>query len=251
MRNLTDRVKDYWTARAHDFASVRKNELEDEISGRWLAEMEAYFPEGGSLDVLDAGTGTGYFSILLAKRGHRLTGIDLTSAMIDEAVRMAADNGVRPRFMIADAQAAPFESESFDVIVTRNLTWTLPDPPKAYREWFRLLRPGGVLLNFDADYARNVRNQNQKESYIQPTGVYGHVGITPELSRENAEITLSAPAGSALRPLWDLGLLQAAGFSSFGTDLAAGARILRERDLSDAPLFLVWAKKGRGAEGPC
>ena len=243
MKDLTERVKDYWTARAHDFAAVRKNELEDEISGRWMAEMEAFFPKGECLDILDVGTGTGYFSILLTRRGHRLTGIDLTPAMIEEAGRMAAENGVCPRFLTADAQATPFEPESFDAVVTRNLTWTLPDPAKAYREWFRLLRPGGVLLNFDADYARNVRNQNQKESYIRPTGAYGHIGITPELSRENAEITLSAPASDAMRPLWDLGLLQAAGFTSFGTDLTAGARILRERDLSDAPLFLVWAVK--------
>ena len=243
MKDLTERVKEYWTARAPGFAAVRKNELEDEISGRWAAEMEAYFPKGRSLDILDAGTGTGYFAILLSKKGHRLTAIDMTPAMIEEAVRMAADNGVSPRFLVADAQAAPFEPGSFDAVVTRNLTWTLSDPPAAYREWFRLLRPGGVLLNFDADYARNVRNQNQKESYIRPDGAYGHIGLTPEMSLENAEITLSAPAGEAHRPLWDLGLLQAAGFSVFGADLTAGARILREKDLSDAPLFLVWAAK--------
>ena len=243
MKDLTDRVKDYWTSRARDFAAVRKNELEDEISGRWVAEMEAYLPEGRSLDILDVGTGTGYFAILLSKKGHRLTGIDLTPAMIEEARRTAADHGVRPRFLTADAQDTGLEAGSFDAVVTRNLTWTLPDPPKAYREWFRLLRPGGVLLNFDADYARNVRNQNQKESYIQNKGVYGHIGITPEQSRENAEITLAAPAGSALRPEWDMELLHAAGFASFGADLTAGKRILREKDLSDAPLFLVWARK--------
>ena len=243
MRDLKDRVKDYWTGRVRDFAAVRKNELADDISGRWIAEMETYLPRGRSLDILDAGTGTGYFAILLSKRGHRLTGIDLTPAMIEEAGKMAADSGVSPRFLTADAQGTEFADSSFDAVVTRNLTWTLPDPPKACREWFRLLRPGGVLLNFDADYARNVRNHNQKESYIQSKDVYGHADITPEQSRENAEITLAAPAGSALRPEWDMELLHAAGFSSFGADLTAGKRILREKDLSDAPLFLVWAEK--------
>lgn len=243
MKDLTDRVKDYWTARAHDFAAVRKNELADGISRRWVDEMEAYLPKGCCLDILDAGTGTGFFAILLSKAGHRLTGIDFTPAMIEEAGRLAAASGASPRFLAADAQATGLGDESFDAVVTRNLTWTLPDPPAAYREWFRLLRPGGVLINFDADYARNVRDQNQQESYIRETEAYGHIGLTSDLARENAEITLAAPAAGAMRPLWDLRLVQEAGFSVFGTDRTAGARILRERDLSDAPMFLIWARK--------
>ena len=241
--SLTERVMDYWTVRAHDFAAVRKNELHDAISARWVGEMEKYLPGSSGLDILDVGTGTGYFAILLSRKGHRLTGIDLTPAMIEEAGRLAADSGAAPRLLVMDAQATTFDDGSFDAVITRNLTWTLPDPAKAYREWFRILRPGGVLLNFDADYARNVRNQNQRESYIRNTGVYGHIGITPELSRENAEITLSMPAGSAVRPDWDLRLIREAGFSVCGADPDAGKRILRERDLSDAPLFLIWAQK--------
>ena len=38
------------------------------------------------------------------------------------------------------------------VSLVRNLTWTLLRPEVAYAEWYRGLRPGGVLLNFDADY---------------------------------------------------------------------------------------------------
>ena len=243
MSDLTQSVKDYWTARARDFAAIRKNELADPISHRWMDEIAACLPKGRSLDILDVGTGTGYFAILLAERGHRLTGIDLTPAMIAEAGAAAAGRGARIRFLVMDAQATGFEDGSFDAVVTRNLTWTLPDPAGAYREWFRLLRPGGVLINFDADYARNVRDRNQKESLTSEQGVYGHVGLTAELSRENARITLAMPAGSADRPDWDLELIRSAGFSSFGADLSAGARILRERDLSDAPLFLVWARR--------
>ena len=240
----TQRVKNYWTVRARDFASVRKNELADPISGRWMAETEPYLPGDRSLDILDAGTGTGYFAILLAKRGHRVTGIDLTPAMLEEAAAQAAEEGVSPCFRLMDAQATEFAAESFDAVITRNLTWTLPEPTQAYREWFRVLRPGGVLLNFDADYAQNVRNENQRASYVDSRGVYGHTGLTPELARENAEITLSMPAGSALRPAWDLALVQSAGFDAFGADRSAGRRILRERDLADAPLFLLWARKG-------
>lgn len=41
---------------------------------------------------------------------------------------------------------------SFDVIVTRNLTWNLEEPQKAYQEWCRVLKKGGILLNFDAGW---------------------------------------------------------------------------------------------------
>ena len=38
------------------------------------------------------------------------------------------------------------------MIVSRNLTWTLPDAEHAYQEWFRVLKPGGVMINLDANY---------------------------------------------------------------------------------------------------
>ena len=237
------RITDYWTLRARDFNTVRRNELRDGISGRWLAEMGAFLPRSGALDILDAGTGTGYFAILLAKAGHRVTGIDLTSTMLAEAEADARAEGVSIRFLLENAQETDFPDGCFDAVVTRNLTWTLPDPEKAYREWYRVLRPGGVLLNFDADYAENVRNQNQQKSLVTEKDVYGHIGITPALSRENAEITLSVPASRHARPAWDEELAAAAGFSEVSADAGAGARILREKDLADAPLFLLRAVK--------
>ena len=241
---IEQRVEHYWTQRARDFNTVRQNELRDEIiSRRWLEEMTAHFPERQALDILDAGTGTGYFAILLAKAGHRVTGIDLTPAMLAEAEQSAARAGVSVRFLRMDVQAAELPDASFDAVVTRNLTWTLPDPEKAYREWHRLLRPGGVLLNFDAAYAENVRNHNQRKSWVTEKDVYGHIGITPALSEENAEITLAMPASAHERPAWDVALAKAAGFSAVGADEDAGKRILEGRDLPDAPLFLLWARK--------
>jgi len=244
MDELKKQVESYWTQRADSFSTVRKNELRDPISLRWLEEMHRYLPQRVPLRILDVGTGTGYFAILLAGEGHALTGIDLTAAMLAEAEETARQRKLSIDFRQMDAQETSFSDGSFDALVTRNLTWTLPDPAKAYREWNRLLKPGGVLMNFDADYAQNVRNQNQRESYTTETGVYGHVGVTPALAAENARITLAMPASRHQRPEWDLELLRASGFSDCGADRSAGERILGERDLSDAPLFLVWGRKG-------
>lgn len=243
MNEVKQRVQRYWTARAHDFASVRKNELKDSISERWLNEFGRFFSNDNQLDILDVGTGSGYFAILLSKAGHKVTGIDITENMLLEAEETAIDCGVGPRFIKMDAQELSFEDNSFDVIVTRNLTWTLPEPQKAYAEWYRVLRPGGILLNFDADYAENVRNHNQKLSYINPSDIYGHIGVTKELEKENAELTLMMPAGVNVRPAWDMELMRQYGFVGISCDTTAGQRILCEHDLPDAPMFMICGRK--------
>ncbi len=241
-KDINERIEKYWTKRAHDFGVVRHNEFHDEISKRWLAKLNEYLPEG-PLEILDAGTGTGYFAVLLAKEGHKVLGIDLTQSMLDEAKAFATSHKAEVAFSRADVQNTGLPSCSFDAVVTRNLTWTLPDPAKAYKEWCRLLKPGGILLNFDANYADNVRNHNQKVSYVKPDGVYGHIGITLELEKENEYLTLAAPAAEHRRPSWDAELAEAAGFSQWGADEKAGSEILREKDYEDAPMFLFWAKK--------
>ena len=240
---IENRVQKYWTIRTKDFNIVRMNELHSDVSARWVTELRELLPKDRVLNILDAGTGTGFFAVLLAKEGHRVTGIDLTPAMLEAARKTAEIFGVEVSFLQMNVQETTFGDETFDAVVTRNVTWTLPDPEKAYREWHRVLKPGGILLNFDANYADNVRNENQKESWVNPEGVYGHIGMTNELMQENAKITLSMPASEHHRPQWDETLAEKIGFSSWGSDETLGKRVLRENDMSDAPMFLFWARK--------
>lgn len=74
------------------------------------------------LQILDVGTGTGYFAILLSQIGHQVTGIDLTDAMLKEARDNAALYQVPPTFQQMDAQKLAFLDQSFDVVISRNLT---------------------------------------------------------------------------------------------------------------------------------
>ena len=239
---MEQRVKDYWTQRSHDFGTVRKNELENEMGQRWLHEIERFLPEGRSLDILDVGTGTGFFAILLAEKGHRVEGIDLTPAMLEEARTLAKQRNLDITFREMDAQNLAYPDGTFDVVISRNLTWTLPDPESAYAEWFRVLKPGGVLLNFDAAYAAHVRSHSVQNRKVAPDSPYGHVGMTDALQQENDAITLSMDIGQA-RPEWDGKVLTRIGFQSCQTDTQVGKRLLGELDLTTAPMFGIFARK--------
>ena len=143
---LEKRVQRYWTQRSHDFGTVRRNELEDEMGRKWFRELEKHLPENGKLKVLDVGTGTGFFAVLLAQAGHRVEGVDLTPAMLEEARALAAQRGLDITFREMDAQALDYEDGCFDAVISRNLTWTLPDPERAYGQWSRVLKPGGTFF---------------------------------------------------------------------------------------------------------
>jgi ubiquinone/menaquinone biosynthesis C-methylase UbiE len=104
------------------------------------------------LDALDAGCGTGFLSLELASRGHRVTGVDFAPAMLAEARRKASEQRAAIRFEDADAEQLPFASGSFDLVVSRHVLWTLPHPEEAIDEWIRVLRPGGRLAVIDGQF---------------------------------------------------------------------------------------------------
>ena len=263
---LENRIVSYWTGRAETFGEIRRKELHNEIGGRWDEALvramcgadgdaaadgtdAADLAELAGARVLDVGTGTGEFAILLARHGCRVTGIDLTPAMIDEARRQTALEGLDIAFEVKDAQEPAFPAESFDFVVTRNLTWTLPDAKKAYESWYRVLRTGGRLINFDANYAASLRREEEAAGEDAAEGAaerrltYGHDGVTEEQSRANREITLAMAVGREERPLWDLKVLRELGFRECSADVSAGDRILRENSNPEAPIFMVTAVK--------
>ena len=90
------------------------------------------------LNVLDIGCGAGFFSIPMAKAGHNVTSIDYTENMVNSAIQNAMDAGVDIEVLQMDAQNLDFEDDTFDLIVTRNVTWVMEQPTKAYSEWIRV-----------------------------------------------------------------------------------------------------------------
>lgn len=95
--------------------------------------------------VLDIATGNGNVAIAAAQRGARVTGCDLTPAMLDLARARAERDGVEIEFDEADAEALPYGDRAFDHVLSTFGVMFAPDPDLATREMFRVLEPGGTV----------------------------------------------------------------------------------------------------------
>ena len=234
------RIAQYWTKRSDSFLEQRRSELHSELAGRWLIELKKHLPGKKNLKILDVGCGTGFFTILLAKEGHEVTGIDLTPDMIAHAKELAEEENTVCRFAVMDAENPDFPDEEFDVIVSRNLTWTLPDAEHAYQEWFRVLKPGGVMINLDANYGA----ADFADTADLPEN-HAHHQIQDDLMQECEDIKRQLPISSFLRPAWDLETLGRMGVEEFSFDLGISKRIYIEKDefYNPTPMFLIFAKK--------
>lgn len=235
-------IVSYWGKRAGDFAALRQEELRSKKAERWKRELLPFLPRDKRAPILDIGTGSGFFSILLAEEGYEnVTGIDLTPQMIERAREMVVGMKNAPSFYVMDAEKLKFPSESFQAIVTRNLTWTLPHMEQAYGEWYRVLKKNGVLLNFDANYG-NEEEELPKEELPQN---HAHKMISEELNIEYEKIIKSLPATYMSRPARDVEMMKNTGYRRILLDFQLSDRIYQEVDEFYNPvrMFAIQALK--------
>ncbi|MFL1904115.1 class I SAM-dependent methyltransferase [Streptomyces tauricus] len=133
-----------WDTAADTFDDEPDHGLRDPaVREAWAARLRGWLPRGPS-DVLDLGCGTGSLSLLASEARHRVTGVDLSSRMVDLARAKLA--GRDAAFLVGDAAAPPVGEQRFDVVLVRHVLWTLPEPGRVLRHWRGLLRPGGRLV---------------------------------------------------------------------------------------------------------
>ena len=133
-----------------------RNAARDEAEYR-RAAMRIVGALDESANLLDVATGPGHLAIELAKLRARLgrlgpgriTGIDISRSFLAIAQQNARASGVDVRFELGDAQALPFDDETFDAVVCRAAFKNFAEPVTALDEMERVLKPGGFGLIMD------------------------------------------------------------------------------------------------------
>ena len=99
---------------------------------------------------LEIGAGTGYFSLNLMQEGviERATCLDISPGMLATLERNAATLGLAERVetVATDAEQLPFADATFDLVLGHAVLHHLPDLDRAFSEFMRVLRPGGVVM---------------------------------------------------------------------------------------------------------
>ena len=161
---VKQQVTAHWDRRAAQFDDDFGHSIKTAAErAAWDRILDLVLPPG-PLHALDVGCGTGFLSLELAARGHRVVGVDLAPAMLEAAGRKAAVQGLAARFETADAEQLPYPDKSFDLVISRHVLWTLPHPEAAIADWLRVLRPGGRLAIIDGAQYNDASAPPQREN---------------------------------------------------------------------------------------
>ena len=239
----TDEVKQqvaaHWNRRAAGFDSDFGHSIRTPAERTaWDRILGLVVVGRAPLDALDVGCGTGFLSLELAARGHRVTGVDFAPQMLAEAQRKAAtQEGLAVRFEEGDAEALRFSDASFDLVITRHVLWTLPHPEAAIDEWIRVLRPGGRLAIIDSQFDPSVlepspQNARSSAEYATIGDRLPFLGGRPQQEIE-ALLKAHGLRGVAGDPVRDLVEAQTQRMAAEGLEVRVRRR------------YIVWGDKSR------
>lgn len=207
MSQTLEQIRQYWNSRAEGYTLSNREELEDEHRiFLWEQQIRRALNGRVCRHVLDVGCGPGFFSVLLARLGYEVTAVDYTENMLAEARKNATHYGVNIDFRRMDAQKLDFEDGIFDLVISRNVLWNLEQPEQAYREWLRVLKPNGTLMNFDGNFYYYVTDAE----YGDRTR-WEHKHMQGINANSIDRIGEHLPMAKRLRPEWDVQELQKLG----------------------------------------
>jgi SAM-dependent methyltransferase len=148
--DVYERNRRAWDAASDAYQARHGSQLAREPAawGVWsLPERElALLGDVQGLDVLEYGCGAAQWSIELARRGARVTGLDNSARQLDHARAAIATAGVVVRLVHAPGEATTLGTAAFDVVFCDHGAMSFAAPEQTIPEVARLLRPGGLFV---------------------------------------------------------------------------------------------------------
>ncbi len=200
----------YWDERSRGYSLATRMSLNDKDDGirRIIREN---LPDNRRLRVLDVGTGAGYAAIIMAQMGHDVVAVDDSEEMLERARVNARRFRVDIAFVKADIQRLDLDEFSFDVIVAKDVVWSLTDPVAAYMDWVHFLRPGGYILVIDGNYYLDLYDEDyaKRRRYLDmKNGVDNNLHAKTNIDGVDLnrikEIAKVLPMSRERRPSWDV-----------------------------------------------
>ncbi len=202
-----EQAYEYWADRAEEYSQLHMDSYLSNERMAYAPQVALSMPTGDDINALDLGCGSGFMSLLLLDAGCRVTGIDLTTEMLEHARDNVRRKGHHACFLQMRAQELAFPDNTFDYIVSRNVTWMCEDVETVYAEVMRVLKDDGIFLNLDANYGRIFREAETRGE--KPT----HPTQTTEQLRRRNDIVRDLPISLVDRPQWDIDQLWRLGAS--------------------------------------
>ncbi len=135
--------------------------------------MEFLSPARGET-ILDAGCGTGVFTLAILAAGARIIGLDLSPPMLNSAVRKCRFLPFSP--VAGDMGCLPFPDESFDKSISLTALEFIEDGKQAVSELFRVTKRGGVVvvatLNSKSPWAERRKQEAGKRKTIFSSAIF-------------------------------------------------------------------------------
>lgn len=224
---------------------MRKELNDNKVSDKWIRKILENAPDKEKLRILDIGCGPGFFTINLSKLGHDVTGIDVSREMVIVAKENAEEQGLDCDFKVMNANCLEYSDNTFDLIINRVVTWTLPDLYECYREWRRVLAPNGRIIVFDANHYANVFSEERARTMRLMMRQHILDGKEPFTDHFDFHVRWSywgdCPMIGTPRPAWDRNMLYKLCFVNILTE----ENLFGDTEGSGTaePMFMIRAEK--------
>jgi SAM-dependent methyltransferase len=137
LESLKGRLKSTWMAGNYDYFS----RFMESSAAQFLARL----PLGPGDRVLDVACGSGQLALLAARKGAKVTGVDIATNSIEAARGRAGSEGLDATFDEGDAEQLPYRDETFDLVASIYGAMFAPRPERVARELVRVCRRGGTI----------------------------------------------------------------------------------------------------------